>query len=249
MSRFLREKLPKPYMALQETVGLLYYEFFKLGPLARKISEKRLRRMESVCHHPYEVVKRFTGTGLYHSIAPVQMESEITELFDAVRKLNPKVICEIGTDRGGTLYLWSKTIKPDGLIVSIDLPRTYRKSLNRFFHMAFFENQHVGFLRENSQTYACREKVQEILKGKPIDFLFIDADHSYEGVKKDFQLYSPLVRKSGLIAFHDILDECGVDRFWSEIKRDYEYEEIVEHYQQRCAGIGLLHYEPGNRSD
>jgi predicted O-methyltransferase YrrM len=245
MSRFLREKLPKPYMALQETVGLLYYEFFKLGPLARKISEKQLHRLESVCNHPYEVVKDFTGTGLYHSIAPVQIESEITELFDVVRKLNPKVICEIGTDRGGTLYLWSKIVRPDCLLISIDLPRTYRKSLNRFFHMAFFGNQQVYFLRENSQTYACREKVQEILKGKAIDFLFIDADHSYEGVKKDFQLYSPLVRKSGLIAFHDILDECGVDRFWSEIKRDYKYEEIVEHYQQRCAGIGMLHYEPG----
>jgi len=115
--------------------------------------------------------------------------------------------------------------------------------------LAFFGNQLIYFLRENSQAYACREKVREILNGKAIDFLFIDADHSYEGVKKDFQLYSPLVRKSGLIAFHDILDECGVDRFWSEIKRDYKHEEIVEHYQQGCAGIGILYYEPGNRSD
>ena len=245
MSRFLREKFPKSYTAFQETVGSLYYEFFKLGPLTRRISEKRLHRLESACQHPYEVVKNFTGTGLYHSIAPVQIESEIIQLFEVVRKQNPQVICEIGTDRGGTLYLWSKVVKSDGLIISIDLPRTYRKSLNRFFHMAFFRNQHVYFLRENSQTYACREKVQEILKGKTIDFLFIDADHSYEGVKKDFQLYSPLVSKSGLIAFHDILDECGVDRFWPEIRSGYNHFEIVENYEQRCAGIGILHYEPG----
>ena len=119
MSRFLREKFPKFYTAFQETAGLLYYEFFKLGPLARTISEKRLHRLESVCQHPYEVVKDFKGTGLYRSIAPVQIESEITEFFDVVKKLNPKVICEIGTDRGGTLYLWSKIVKPDGLIISI----------------------------------------------------------------------------------------------------------------------------------
>lgn len=36
-----------------------------------------------------------------------------------------------------------------------------------------------------------------------IDFLYIDADHSYEGVKLDFDLYSKLVKKTGLIALHD----------------------------------------------
>jgi hypothetical protein len=30
-----------------------------------------------------------------------------------------------------------------------------------------------------------------------VDFLFIDGDHTYEGVKKDFEMYSPLVRREG----------------------------------------------------
>ena len=148
MSRFLRKKFPKPYTAFQETVGLLYYEFFRLGPLARKISQKRLRRLELVHQHPYTVVKDFAGIGLYQSIAPVQIESEITQLFEVVKEMDPRIICEIGTDRGGTLYLWSKVVKTDGLIISMDLPRTYRKSLNRFFHLAFFANQHIHFLRK-----------------------------------------------------------------------------------------------------
>ncbi len=158
----------------------------------------------------------FHGIGLYNKIKSVQIESEISELFNIVKNLNPKVICEIGTDRGGTLYLWSKVIQPDGLIISIDLPRSYRKSLNRFFYSSFFETQRIHFLRENSQSAECQMSVQKILNGKKIDFLFIDADHSYEGVKKDFKLYSDFVRKSGLIAFHDILDRCGVDAFCSE---------------------------------
>jgi predicted O-methyltransferase YrrM len=45
------------------------------------------------------------------------------------------------------------------------------------------------------------------LKDNKVDFLFIDADHSYEGVKKDFEMYSPLVRKGGIIAFHDIIPD------------------------------------------
>lgn len=36
-----------------------------------------------------------------------------------------------------------------------------------------------------------------------IDYLHIDADHSYEGVKQDFQLYSKLVAPHGLISIHD----------------------------------------------
>ena len=52
-------------------------------------------------------------------------------------------------------------------------------------------------------------------------------------VKKDFKMYSPLRRKSGIIAFHGIclhLPEirCEVIDFWNEIKHKYRYREIVK---------------------
>lgn len=36
-----------------------------------------------------------------------------------------------------------------------------------------------------------------------IDYLHIDADHSYEGVKLDFELYSKLLSDKGIISIHD----------------------------------------------
>jgi len=36
-----------------------------------------------------------------------------------------------------------------------------------------------------------------------IDVLFIDGDHSYEGVKKDFELYSQILSDNGIIFIHD----------------------------------------------
>ena len=36
-----------------------------------------------------------------------------------------------------------------------------------------------------------------------IDYLHIDADHTYEGVKKDFELYSTLMNENGIISIHD----------------------------------------------
>ncbi len=39
------------------------------------------------------------------------------------------------------------------------------------------------------------------------DFIFIDADHSYETVKRDIELWRPRVRRGGILAFHDYSDE------------------------------------------
>jgi predicted O-methyltransferase YrrM len=75
--------------------------------------------------------------------------------------------------------------------------------------------------------------------------LFIDGDHSYEGVKKDFEMYSPLVAEGGLIAFHDIavhtkFTGCEVDRLWNEIKPAFRHREIIADLKQGWAGIGVV---------
>jgi hypothetical protein len=75
--------------------------------------------------------------------------------------------------------------------------------------------------------------------------MFIDGDHTYEGVKQDFQVFSPLVKKNGLIAFHDILpvqghSSCGVHRLWAEISSDNDSREFIGDADQEWAGIGLL---------
>lgn len=42
-----------------------------------------------------------------------------------------------------------------------------------------------------------------VLQDIKIDFLFIDGDHSYDGVKKDFDLYSKIMSDNGVIVLHD----------------------------------------------
>jgi predicted O-methyltransferase YrrM len=250
LSKLLRSKYPKFYKLYQEIIGEIYYENLGIGYLIRLFSKKRLQQLENVYQDPIKVVFNFKGIGPYKSIRPFQITPEISELFNIVKGLNPKVVCEIGTDLGGTLYLWSKAMQSGGLLISIDLPRLYRKSLNRFLYSFFARTQKIFFLRENSHSLECLSKIQKILGDKKIDFLFIDGDHSYEGVKQDFLFYAKYVRKGGIIAFHDIMKDnlpgniCDVDKFWARIKTVYQHREIVADRKQIGAGIGIIYYDP-----
>jgi predicted O-methyltransferase YrrM len=249
MSGHLRKKFPGAYKIYQEILGEIYYEVLGSGPFVRSLSRRRLRRLEDASTDPIETAMTFRGIGPYKTIRPFQIQSEIAALYEAVKELSPRVIGEIGSDMGGTLYLWSRILPPDGFAVSIDLPRFYRKALNRFFTSFFLPGQDIRFVRADSHSLRCREIVRNILGHREFDFLFIDGDHSYEGVKQDFLYFSPFVRPGGLIVFHDIcrhnLPEtvCGVDRFWAEIKNTYSYREIIENSNQGGGGIGILVYE------
>jgi predicted O-methyltransferase YrrM len=94
------------------------------------------------------------------------------------------------------------------------------------------------------------DQVAKIIKGRKIDLLFIDGDHRYSGVKRDWKLYAPLVKRHGVIVFHDILfhpkvPSCKVDRLWKEISRNYEHREFVDKKDDRgwgqWGGIGLIY--------
>lgn len=56
------------------------------------------------------------------------------------------------------------------------------------------------FIKETSENAFYNFFIPQDIK---IDILFIDGDHSYEGVKKDFDLYSTILSENGVILIHD----------------------------------------------
>jgi hypothetical protein len=56
------------------------------------------------------------------------------------------------------------------------------------------------FIKETSENAYYNFFIRQDIK---IDLLFIDGDHSYEGVKKDFELYSKILNDNGIIIIHD----------------------------------------------
>jgi predicted O-methyltransferase YrrM len=186
---------------------------------------------------------------------PLQVKSEITELANLVEKRNPKIVMEIGTALGGTLFLLSKATSRNTIFISLDLPGGRFGGGYPWWKILLYKafkkkNQKIFLVRKNSHLVETVNVIEKILAGEKIDFLFIDGDHTYEGVKRDFELYSPLVRSGGMIGFHDILPvdseaypDCKVDLFWNEIKLKYQYQEFVENEKQNWAGIGVITLE------
>lgn len=185
-------------------------------------------------------------------IAPLQVRDELAQLVKIVSERRPTSVLEIGTAQGGTLWLWCRVADPRATIVSIDLRHG---QFGGGYHWAkiplyksFAQNgQALRLIRGDSHAPETRSRVKRQLP-RTVDFLFIDGDHSYEGVKQDFEMYSPLVAKGGIIAFHDILPhatqrDCQVHRFWNELKRDCEHQEIVADPKQGWAGIGVIRAE------
>ncbi len=184
-------------------------------------------------------------------LSALQIKSEIIEFCRTIAPIQSKVVLEIGTANGGNLYLLSQLSNPNALIMSVDLPvGQFIGGINyktKSFYKAFASSkQKMMLLAEDSHNPKTLKKITKKLKTKRIDILFIDGDHSYEGVKMDFEMYAPLVKKNGIIAFHDIVicseENVEVNKFWNEIKNNYEYFEFVEDWEQGNCGIGIIKY-------
>ena len=173
----------------------------------------------------------------------IQVYEEIVHLGHFLNSLKPHNILEVGA-RGGTFLLFSKL--STGTKIAVDIDTAFKDSI---YLSMLGEDFH--FLCGNSQSVETFERVKSICP--QFDFIFIDGDHNYEGVKRDFELYKELLSPRGYIAFHDIdpnhvfrdiyspnEPKTGkVRRFWEELN----YGTKVEIICQKSNGKGYVPYD------
>lgn len=184
-------------------------------------------------------------------IAPAQLRTEITPLLTYIKGKNIRNVLEIGSANGGTLFMIAKTVRLNAHLISLDFGYTKFAGLmllaKRFLFSSFLLGGDVTLINADSHKLSTLETVLEKAMETTddyIDLLFIDGDHTYEGVKQDFEMYNPLVKEGGLIVFHDIWNTPtttnGVKQFWNEIKTRYEHFEIIDDLKKEVYGIGIL---------
>jgi len=218
-------------------------------------SLRRLRALENSNPAPearWRIPFEYRGRGFFKRIQPMQSEFEIRALYLYVLQRKPKVVVEIGTCHGGTLYLWCQAADPAATLISVDLAAGefgggYRPCRAQLYQQFKLPGQTVHLVQADSHAAETFEKIRQLVGPRKVDFLFIDGDHTYEGVQRDFELYRPLLAEDGVIALHDILkrpDQPRIEvwKFWEELKRTHhETREWVEpEPNKRAIGIGLV---------
>ena len=207
---------------------------------ARMTEERTIEDVLDTTGTYYEPSGAYRGYGPYRSLRALQHREEITALTREVRSHEPETVMEIGSANGGTLYVWARTLDSVDTILSTDLDYRGREDLLEYFAGRSGASLHC--IEDDSHSEATERTVREALSGEAIDFLYVDGDHSYEGVRADFERYEPLVADDGIVGFHDIeTDGTGVPKLWNELRDEYDCRTIVGEDRRGPGASGLLY--------
>ncbi len=161
-----------------------------------------------------------------------QDKFELWKLLELLKLNPPKKILEIGVDKGFLCKTWLDAF-PKAEVIGVD---------NNEAALQF-----NGFLLLVGDSHDPDVRNRTIDHGPQYDLIFIDGDHTYEGVRKDFEMYGPLITPGGIIAFHDIKRYPGqyegveVMKFWDECRQKWANIEIWNGVLNKDApGIGCL---------
>ncbi len=185
----------------------------------------------------------------------IQIKDEILDLIQFARHGQPRIVGEIGLRDAGNAALFCNSFRELHHLVVLDV------ELRNVGKLKYLSPPRVRItaLEGKSQSPEMLHRVRRSLDGSLFDLLFVDGDHSYRGVKRDFILYRDLVRPGGLMVFHDIVPDradngqptpdrsrCysgGVPVFWQEVRDSYDTREYVANWSQGGFGIGVIIWE------
>ena len=171
-----------------------------------------------------------------------QYPNQFSEYLCLLQKYKINSYIEIGCRWGGTFVLTTEFLKKFNNVekcVAVDIfdsPVANYCSLNP---------SQTTFMKMNSQS----QEFKNYIENNYFDLVFIDGDHSYEGVKNDYEIS----KNSGKIfVFHDIVSTVcpGVVKFWNELKTKHsdtydffeftrQYSDVWNNTKQTFLGIGV----------
>lgn len=149
-------------------------------------------------------------------------------LYDIPRLIGGGMIANLGHAQGGSALLMASAIRRHGLtgkVVSVDL------FVNKNAHhikRRFEDIKNLGLEKyvdlHHLSTVELGERLFELKCA--FNFVFIDADHSYEGVKKDYKVWSRLIVVGGCIGFHDTNQEFSHKVLAEEVLNNPTWQEL-----------------------
>jgi hypothetical protein len=139
-------------------------------------------------------------------------EDRVSLIQNILSKFDLGLGAEVGTFKGEfskeILKHWS------GTLYMIDVWRDLSEEYQDCSNHKFFETNLYDETIKNIDEFGDRaimirttsESASQIFCDSSLDFVYIDANHSYEFVKQDIELWYPKIKKGGYILGHDYLD-------------------------------------------
>jgi predicted O-methyltransferase YrrM len=181
-----------------------------------------------------------------------QNREEILPLIELLQERDPRVVGEIGTYLSGNSFLFNQTLQRLSLQILVDLKVKNKLKLQYYAPSNLSLVCVDGF---SCDAYTLHQ-VARALGDLRFDFLFIDGDHEYAGVRQDLLEYAQWVRPGGLVAFHDIVPDHFVRYgrtgpfyagevylLWRQLKARFRHWEFVADPDQNGAGIGVIEFD------
>lgn len=141
--------------------------------------------------------------GLFCKQYPDELAQLLVFLYKNRSRINS--FCEIGSQYGGSFFVidsFLRSVNPNmGKGTAVDI--RFKKQKNWIKYKE--HNPQIDFIQIDSKNFKPEQQY---------DFCFIDGDHSYKGVKRDYILIKKYAR---IIAFHDIGFYKSVKRIWDSI--------------------------------
>ena len=126
---------------------------------------------------------------------------------------------------------------PDGVLFCVDPYPVGRFgfSMQRVIAMKEVSKVPVGVVRWVRMTGAEAGRHFALISEPAVDFVFIDGDHSYDGLRNDWEIWSELVTPAGVVALHDScssayrqIDDAGSTIYTREVIRHDTRFQLVE---------------------
>lgn len=169
----------------------------------------------------------------------IQYPQDILAVQEIIFKVKPEIIIETGIARGGSLIFLASMLELIGspaevLGIDIDI-----RSHNREAILAHPMNKRIRLLQGSSVSAEVVSEVKARVGNKKA-LVILDSNHTYEHVKQELELYSPLVKQgSYLIVFDtvidDLSDELSSGRPWGyrngPKKAVYEFLELSNRFE------------------
>lgn len=170
--------------------------------------------------------------------------------YSIIRNSRPERVLCIGSQRGFIPAVCGLACRDNkhGHVDFVDAGKDEKETGNwggDGFWKTHNANIHFGYLGLDKYLTTYVTTSQEFAERYPdrkYEYIYIDANHSYEGAKSDFNKYWSKLASGGYMAFHDIKlkglsrgEEFGVWKLWREIKEPYKF--TIDSYDN---AIGII---------